>query len=179
MHPRKFSCLFAAILFGFAFLSRVNAAPGEISASIHVNLREEKAQIPSTLYGIFMEEISHAFDGGIYGELIQNRSFEEGVLPPGMKLVASKNGSLRMELEKLPAGVPTNRWDMPWPWNGNCGWDTNRALIGWSLQTQGGAKAEMKLTEANPMNAASTRSLALAISPPQDPHGRVALINSG
>ena len=43
--------------------------------------------VPAGIYGIFMEEISHAFDGGIYAELIQNRSFEEGVLPPGMKLV--------------------------------------------------------------------------------------------
>src|SRR5512140_365360 len=110
------------------------AQPQENTATIRINLRDEKAPIPGTLYGIFMEEISHAFDGGIYGELVQNRSFEEGVLPPGMKLVTRKDGSPGMELEQLPAGVPTNRWEMPWPWNGNCGWDTNRALIGWSLR---------------------------------------------
>jgi alpha-L-arabinofuranosidase len=149
------------------------------TATIRINLQEEKAPVPSTLYGIFMEEISHGFDGGIYAELIQNRSFEEGVLPPGMQLVTNANGSLRMELDQLPAGVPTNRWDMPWPWNGNCGWDPNRALIGWSLQNEGGAQSEMKLTEANPMNSASSRSLALTVARPEKPDGRAALVNSG
>ncbi len=68
-----------------------------------------------------MEELSHAFDGGIYAELIQNRSFEEGVLPPGMKLMKKDDGSLKMELEKLPPGVSKDKWDMPWPWNMGCG----------------------------------------------------------
>ena len=34
------------------------------------------AQIPSTLYGIFFEDINFAADGGLYGELVKNRSFE-------------------------------------------------------------------------------------------------------
>jgi len=76
-------------------------------ATIQVNLGQEKAAVPPTLYGIFMEEISHAFDGGIYAELIQNRSFEEGVLPPGMKLVKKDNGSQTMELTQLPPGGNT------------------------------------------------------------------------
>jgi len=153
--------------------------PQQTAATIRINLAEQKAPVPPTLYGIFMEEISHGFDGGIYAELIQNRSFEEGVLPPGMKLVTNANGSLRMELASLPSSVPTNQWDMPWPWNGNCGWDTNRALIGWSLLNEGGAGSEMALTEANPMNHASSRSLALTVKVPRESQGRAALVNSG
>ena len=175
----RIASLVAALWLSAGFASQLLAQPVSPSATIRINLAEEKAPVPATLYGIFMEEISHAFDGGIYAELIQNRSFEEGVLPPGMKVVKKADGALRMELEKLPPGVPTNRWDMPWPWNGNCGWDSNRALIGWSLQNAGGARGEMKLTEANPMNAASSRSLAMTISPPEKADGRVALINSG
>lgn len=153
--------------------------PGSPRASIRINLKEEKAPIPPTLYGIFLEEISHAFDGGLYAELIRNRSFEEGVLPPGMKLVTNDDGSLRMELESLPPGVPTNQWEMPWPWNGNCRWDTNRALVGWSLRNEGGAKGEMQITEAHRMNAASSRSLAITVTRPEKPEGGVALVNSG
>ncbi|HEU5070797.1 MAG TPA: alpha-L-arabinofuranosidase C-terminal domain-containing protein [Verrucomicrobiae bacterium] len=156
-----------------------HAQSPEPAATIRVNLKAEKAPVSPNLHGIFMEEISHAFDGGIYAELIQNRSFEEGVVPPGMKLVEKPDGGLKMELKSLPPGVPTNQWDMPWPWNGNCGWDTNRALIGWSLENRGGAKGEMQLTEANPMNAASSRSLAMHITPGDNSAGRVALINSG
>lgn len=33
--------------------------------------------ISPTLYGLFYEDINHAADGGIYAEMIQNRSFEE------------------------------------------------------------------------------------------------------
>ena len=34
------------------------------------------ATIPSTMYGIFFEDINYAADGGLYGELVKNRSFE-------------------------------------------------------------------------------------------------------
>ncbi len=34
------------------------------------------AAIPSTLYGIFFEDINYAADGGLYGEMVKNRSFE-------------------------------------------------------------------------------------------------------
>ena len=168
-----------ALFYGNPISCQAATDPEAPAATVRIDLRQEKAPVPPSLYGIFMEEISHAFDGGIYAELIQNRSFEEGVLPPGMKLVRKPDGGLKMELESLPDGVPTNKWDMPWPWMMNCGWDTNRALVGWSLQNEGGAKGELSLTEINPMNAASSRSLAMTIAPPEKPEGRVALINSG
>ncbi|MCX6867492.1 MAG: hypothetical protein NTV46_14980 [Verrucomicrobia bacterium] len=148
-------------------------------ATIQVNLAQEKAPVSPTLYGIFMEEISHAFDGGIYAELIQNRSFEEGVLPQGMKVVKKPDGNLKMEIEKLPSSVPKEKWDMPWPWVNNCAWQPARELLGWTLETTGGTTGEMKTTEVNPMNAASSRSLALQVGAPTGPAGRVALINSG
>ena len=44
--------------------------------------RRPGTPIPSNLYGIFFEEISHAGDGGLYAELIQNRGFEDARLPP-------------------------------------------------------------------------------------------------
>ncbi|MCR5180539.1 MAG: arabinosidase [Bacteroidaceae bacterium] len=34
-------------------------------------------QVSPRLYGIFFEEINHAGDGGLYAELVQNRSFED------------------------------------------------------------------------------------------------------
>src|SRR3954465_3750059 len=34
--------------------------------------------ISPDLFGIFFEDISYAADGGLYGELVQNRSFEYG-----------------------------------------------------------------------------------------------------
>ena len=34
--------------------------------------------ISDTLYGLFLEDINHALDGGMYAELVKNRSFEYG-----------------------------------------------------------------------------------------------------
>lgn len=38
------------------------------------------------LYGLTIEEINHGIDGGLYAELIQNRSFEDGVPPLNLPL---------------------------------------------------------------------------------------------
>ena len=49
------------------------------SAQTHVmdvNAKKLGAPIQSTMYGIFFEDINFAADGGLYGELVKNRSFE-------------------------------------------------------------------------------------------------------
>src|SRR5690606_18126088 len=46
-----------------------------VSAKLKV-LAERKKEISEQLIGVFYEDINYAADGGIYGELIQNRDFE-------------------------------------------------------------------------------------------------------
>ncbi|MDN5289388.1 MAG: alpha-L-arabinofuranosidase [Mucilaginibacter sp.] len=41
-----------------------------------ITANQEKAHILSTMYGIFFEDINMAADGGVYAELVKNRSFE-------------------------------------------------------------------------------------------------------
>jgi alpha-L-arabinofuranosidase len=50
-------------------------ATGDADVRIDVDLRDATA-ISDNLYGIFYEDINHAADGGLYAELVQNRSFE-------------------------------------------------------------------------------------------------------
>lgn len=50
----------------------VDAKPVELQ----VNYNEPIAPIQPTMYGIFFEDINFAADGGIYAEMIKNRSFE-------------------------------------------------------------------------------------------------------
>lgn len=65
--------------------------------SLNVHLDETGSAISSTHYGIFFEDINHAADGGLYAELLSNRSFEDAdtlvswnkVVSPGATLVAS------------------------------------------------------------------------------------------
>ena len=44
--------------------------------TMDVNTKKLGAPIQSTMYGIFFEDINYAADGGLYGELVKNRSFE-------------------------------------------------------------------------------------------------------
>ncbi|MBR4594514.1 MAG: carbohydrate binding domain-containing protein [Bacteroidaceae bacterium] len=44
--------------------------------SFDINLKKTGAPIQSTMYGIFFEDINYAADGGLYAELVKNRSFE-------------------------------------------------------------------------------------------------------
>ncbi len=44
--------------------------------TMEVNTKKMGAPIQSTMYGIFFEDINFAADGGLYGELVKNRSFE-------------------------------------------------------------------------------------------------------
>ena len=49
------------------------------SAQVHrmdIDLKKVGAPIQPTMYGIFFEDINYAADGGLYAELVKNRSFE-------------------------------------------------------------------------------------------------------
>ena len=52
----------------------VNAANAQHTLIVKVN--EPKADIKPTMWGIFFEDINLGADGGIYAELVKNRSFE-------------------------------------------------------------------------------------------------------
>ena len=43
---------------------------------LDVDVRKPGSVIQPTMYGIFFEDINYAADGGLYGELVKNRSFE-------------------------------------------------------------------------------------------------------
>jgi hypothetical protein len=58
---------------------------------IVVNIQKRGATVSPSMYGIFFEEINHAGDGGLYAELVQNRSFEDGQLPEGYSLEITVN----------------------------------------------------------------------------------------
>ena len=48
--------------------------------SLTIDGSKEVLDISDVLYGLFYEDINNAADGGIYGELVQNRSFESFTL---------------------------------------------------------------------------------------------------
>ena len=72
--------IFTALLCLWAGLATQTSA----QVNIHVDVAQKGIEISPTLYGIFYEDINFASDGGLYAELIRNRSFESPLrLPQG------------------------------------------------------------------------------------------------
>jgi len=65
--------LLAGLLFAAGLSSQADAAP---VFHLQVDLTATGKPISPDLFGIFFEDLNYAADGGLYGELIQNRSFE-------------------------------------------------------------------------------------------------------
>lgn len=81
------------------------------SDPIRIDLGQKGADVSPDLYGIFFEEISHAGDGGLYAELVQNRGFEEHVLPSGMTWREGKSYAPdAMNYEHRN----NRKWNIPW-----------------------------------------------------------------
>jgi len=85
------------------------------TASIRVDLTAQGTPISPVLYGIFFEEINHAGDGGLYAELVRNRSFEDAQEPQGWLLV-DESGSSRLAIDTSQPLNPQNphylRWEI-------------------------------------------------------------------
>ena len=65
---KKISSMLAALLVATGLQAQTH--------TFDINTSKVGGVIPSTMYGIFFEDINYAADGGLYGELLINRSFE-------------------------------------------------------------------------------------------------------
>ena len=50
---------------------------------LNIRTGEKRFPVAPDLYGLFFEDISRAGDGGLYPEMLRNRSFEDSLLPEG------------------------------------------------------------------------------------------------
>jgi alpha-N-arabinofuranosidase len=142
------------ILFSFGLSAQQKAV-------LNIDAEKPGARIASTLHGIFFEEISHGGEGGLYGELIQNRGFEESRLPPGTHL---ENGFL------IPTRSPhfsiqprVSDWRMRWP--------VTSPWPYWSASSN----ISLAISNDNPLHTATPQSLQVSI----DAAGKNSLVNEG
>ncbi|UCH35263.1 MAG: alpha-N-arabinofuranosidase [Armatimonadota bacterium] len=87
--PRLTSVVALAAATALLLIASTAARARADGATLTVNLRQPGAGISPMLWGIFFEEINHAGDGGIYAELVRNRSFEDADAPDSWSLVTS------------------------------------------------------------------------------------------
>ena len=136
-----------------------DAAPKE---ELVINLQEKGAEVASSMYGIFFEEINHAGDGGLYAELVKNRSFEELEMPEGYYA----EGDV-LHPKKVCNHISGEVREGSFRW-------TTEPVPGWTLSTKDAA--EMKLTKEQPKFSTAPNNLKVTIKNASTP---VRLINEG
>lgn len=132
---------------------------------IVLNVAERGASVSPDMYGVFFEEINHAGDGGLYAELVQNRSFEEKEMPEGYHV---EHGRLKPAPVENHLNGRVNR-DANFHWNAE-------PVRAWSLQLADEAVATMRLTKERPMFETAPNNLEVDIRKADKP---VQLINEG
>ena len=59
------------------------AARADGPATLEVDAGKPGVAIPAGFFGLMTEEINHSYDGGLFAELIQNRTFQDPGPRPG------------------------------------------------------------------------------------------------
>ncbi len=80
----------------------ISVACGSLLAAentITVGVDKPGAKVSPTLWGIFFEDINLSADGGIYAELVRNRSFEDSDKPDSWTPVSSGNAKVELALD--------------------------------------------------------------------------------
>lgn len=138
----------------------------EPEATIRIDLARRGADIPTSMYGIFFEEINHAGDGGLYAELIQNRGFEDSSVPEGYTVKGDRIFPPADRTNHLTGARPHP--DLSFRWNPD-------PIPAWRFEQLEGSGASAELTREYPLNEASPTALKVTL--PEK--GRIALLNCG
>src|SRR5438105_12941217 len=75
------------------------------AAKLTVHMDKPGAVVRPTLYGAFFEDINRAGDGGLYAEMVQNRSFEDNESLIAWTPLTNANAVATLNLDK---SVPLN-----------------------------------------------------------------------
>ncbi|MDE5740065.1 MAG: alpha-L-arabinofuranosidase [Bacteroidaceae bacterium] len=133
--------------------------------AVTLNVAEKGAPVSPSMYGVFFEEINHAGDGGLYAELVQNRSFEEKEMPEGYYV---EHGHLKpAPVKHHQSGQVNNGASFLW---------NNDPVRAWSLLPEDENIAKMRLTKERPMFETAPNNLEVTIRKADEP---VQLINEG
>ena len=126
------------IIFAAAFAATASFAQSNPPLPV-IEIKADKvaAQMPPTFYGLMTEEINYSYEGGLYGELVRNRSFKADAI---------------QEIIKPENYDPAKHYPLKFP--------ADTAPKYWSAV----GSATMVLDTNNPLNAALNVSLKLDAS---------------
>jgi alpha-N-arabinofuranosidase len=90
----------------------VSSAQSAAPAVLRIDAGKVAARVSPMLYGLMTEEINFSYDGGLYAELVRNRSFmEDAKAPVHWTLIQENGGTGTMALDpsqKIGDAIPTS-----------------------------------------------------------------------
>ena len=99
------------LVFGFFFVAWLfcgqNSLIGQ-TATLTVTADKPGHAISPTLYGIFFEDINCSADGGLYAEMVRNRSFEDSDAPDHWQVFRGQPGAIDLAVESSHPVSPGN-----------------------------------------------------------------------
>lgn len=88
-------------IFAFSGLLLFNTGVNAQSPTVTIKLDQQGFAVPTKLYGLMTEEINYSYDGGLYAELIRNRSFKNNAMnPEHWALVQEGDAKGKISLDK-------------------------------------------------------------------------------
>ncbi len=96
------------ILYAVMWATALASAFTTRAATIDVQVDQPGHRVAPTLWGIFFEDINLSADGGIYPELVRNRSFNESTKPDYWKLVGD-DAQTELAIDDTTPLNPLNR----------------------------------------------------------------------
>ncbi|MCX6262121.1 MAG: alpha-L-arabinofuranosidase, partial [Bacteroidia bacterium] len=98
------------LLFVFLFMLFVKESNITAQEALEISVQADKpgAEIQPSMWGVFFEDINFAADGGIYAELVKNRSFEFELPMTGWRMLSKQNGTGRMVANFYSPSRPSN-----------------------------------------------------------------------
>jgi alpha-N-arabinofuranosidase len=122
-------------------------------ATLTVRVDQPGQKIAPIFYGLMTEEINYSYDGGLYGELIRNRIFQDRPIVQGGR--GARGGATN------PAGTPPGTQttaQAPPPQATNPGVEKNPNLIDWWLVTSSGAAGDIDIDTRDPVNTIALKN---------------------
>ena len=72
--------------------------------TVTIDTTSPSGKVSPLFYGLMTEEINHAYDGGLYAELVHNRAFLDDAAAPGFP--RSRRWRCRPDARRMPASPP-------------------------------------------------------------------------
>ena len=113
MNPSRFFCATTLVCAAaFAATARAQTPPLKPTWTMTISADKPGAVIAPNFYGLMTEEINHAYDGGLYAELIRNRSFQDDDKKPAhWAVVEGQGATAALSLDKtnpVSGGLPVS-----------------------------------------------------------------------